>query len=368
MNDEAETADRLALRGELERNAGNVEQKAWLDFFAAAPPEVREALDLKYATVAGLGLLACPAIPITEFNRALAMVSDPPPSRPALMEAIDWLNQHAAPGWALQLGPADTLRGMRPVLADLKLEANTGWCKFAQRLPEADRWTERDDAGATLLDAGAVRNFGETVQTGFGLPSPTAAWFAALVGRPCWHCFLASIDGKPAGAAAVYVVDRAACAGLLRNKPLLEIEEADFDTIIDVNVKGTFLLAQAAARSMVEGNRTGSMVLISSIGGVRASGLNVPYATSKGAINLMGFALADALAPHGIRVNVVQPGVVDTSMTKGVRLDELGWTVALGRSGRPGEIANAAVYLCSPLASYVTASALLADGGIANVI
>lgn len=157
-------------------------------------------------------------------------------------------------------------------------------------------------------------------------------------------------------------------AGILRNAPLFEMTEADFDRIMAINVKGTFLVAQAAARSMMDGGRKGSIVLVSSIGGVRASGLNVPYATSKGAVNLMGFALGDALAPHGIRVNVLQPGVMNTAMTKGVGLEELGWKVALDRAGDPREVANGAVFLASPLASYITSTALLADGGIANLV
>ncbi|MFS0772715.1 SDR family NAD(P)-dependent oxidoreductase [Sphingomonas sp. 1P08PE] len=157
-------------------------------------------------------------------------------------------------------------------------------------------------------------------------------------------------------------------AGILQNGPFLDIDEDTLDKVLAINVKGSFLIAQAAARSMIAGGRHGSIVLVSSIGGARGSGASVAYSASKGAVMLMAHAMADALASDGIRVNVLHPGLIRTAMTEGVDADELGWRIALDRPGRAEEVANAALFLSSPLASYVTATSLLVDGGMVNIL
>lgn len=157
-------------------------------------------------------------------------------------------------------------------------------------------------------------------------------------------------------------------AGILQNNDLFDIDEKALDLILAINVKGSFLIAQAAARSMVNGGRKGSITLVSSIGGLRGSRDSIAYCMSKGAVKLMAYAMGDRLAEDGIRVNVLHPGVIETAMTAGVELKDLGWRVSANRMGEPSDVANAAVYLASPLATYVSSTSLSVDGGMLNVL
>lgn len=157
-------------------------------------------------------------------------------------------------------------------------------------------------------------------------------------------------------------------AGVLRMGDFLEFSEEDYDLSMQVNAKGVFLGAQAAARSMIAGGRKGSIINMSSFGGILGNGAGVAYNASKGAVRLMTYAMAEGLGPKGIRVNAIHPGFTDTAMNAGYTYENLGWKIPLQRAAQPLDIANAAVYLASPLAEYVTASSLLVDGGISNTI
>jgi NAD(P)-dependent dehydrogenase (short-subunit alcohol dehydrogenase family) len=137
---------------------------------------------------------------------------------------------------------------------------------------------------------------------------------------------------------------------------------------MDVNVKGVFFGCQAAARHMR--GRGGSIVNLSSIGGIRGSGMFPTYCASKGAVRLLTYSLGDLLGPYGIRVNSVHPGVIDTSMTRtdarligddGQSLSAV--TIPMGRVGQPRDVADAVVYLASDLAAYVSGTSLIVDGG-----
>lgn len=154
-------------------------------------------------------------------------------------------------------------------------------------------------------------------------------------------------------------------AGILRMEDVLEVTEDEYDAMMDVNVKGTFFSCQAAARSMVAGDREGSLVTISSVGGVLGSASMPTYNISKGAVRMLTYSLAASLGPRGIRVNAVHPGVIETAMTRqDTRLaDEPATSVPLGRMGVPGDVADAIVYLASPLSAYITGTSLFVDGG-----
>lgn len=162
-------------------------------------------------------------------------------------------------------------------------------------------------------------------------------------------------------------------AGILRVEDFLDISESDYATTMDVNVKGSYFGAQAAIRRMVENDREGAIVNISSLAGFQGTGEYVTYCVSKGAVKLLTYALADYLAGTGIRVNAVHPGVTKTAMASSdvdiVDSDfgeQFKGEIPLGRFADPGEIADAVVYLASDDASYVTGESLLVDGGIAN--
>lgn len=164
-------------------------------------------------------------------------------------------------------------------------------------------------------------------------------------------------------------------AGISRSEDFLEVTEEGYRELMGINAKGTFFGAQAAAREMVEADREGAIVNVASISGVTGRGTGVHYCASKGAVRIMTYAMAAALGEHGIRANAVCPGVVETPMTRrDLGMFEGDATAAetyrqvspLGRVGRPGDIADAVLYLASPLSGFVTGESLIVDGGATN--
>jgi NAD(P)-dependent dehydrogenase (short-subunit alcohol dehydrogenase family) len=161
-------------------------------------------------------------------------------------------------------------------------------------------------------------------------------------------------------------------AAIYRREAFLEVSEAEFDRMIDVNVKGTFLGTQAAAERMVDGEG-GAIVNLSSVAGLEGSGDFVTYCTSKGAVRLLTYAAADALGPEEIRVNAIHPGVIETAMTTDdVPIVDSEVEEAFRRSipsrhfGTPDDIADAALYLASDLSRFVNGESLVVDGGMTN--
>ena len=142
-----------------------------------------------------------------------------------------------------------------------------------------------------------------------------------------------------------------------------------FDRVIDVNLKGTFLVARAVARAMIDTGTGGSMVLVGSVNSVRAGVGQLAYAASKGGVLMLGQVMALEWAEHDIRVNVVAPGLTNTAMTAGVAdeggrgLDALMARTPMRRSAEPSEIAATIEFLCSARASYTTGAYSVVDGG-----
>jgi NAD(P)-dependent dehydrogenase (short-subunit alcohol dehydrogenase family) len=157
-------------------------------------------------------------------------------------------------------------------------------------------------------------------------------------------------------------------AGVFGREDFFAWTEHDYDRVMDVNVKGVFFGCQAAAKAMR--GRGGAIVNMSSIGGIRGGGMFPTYCSSKGAVRLLTYSLGELLGPLGIRVNAIHPGVIDTSMTRldaplvsdeGESLSQI--SIPLGRVGQARDVADAAVYLASDLASYVNGTSLVVDGG-----
>jgi len=149
--------------------------------------------------------------------------------------------------------------------------------------------------------------------------------------------------------------------------PFLELTEATWDRIIDVNLKGTFLVAQAAARRMAR-RRRGVIITLSSVNAEVARPESAAYAATKGGVRQLTKAMAIALAPHGIRVNAIGPGTVVTGLTRHL-LKNRQWRDAvyartpMQRVAEPQEIAEVAVFLASDASSYMTGSTVYVDGG-----
>ena len=156
-------------------------------------------------------------------------------------------------------------------------------------------------------------------------------------------------------------------AGIIKTAEFLEISEADFDAVLRVNLKGVFLVGQAAARVMVRQGR-GAIVNMSSANAVVAIPNQVPYVTSKGAVNQLTKVMALALADKGVRVNAIGPGSILTDLLKVVMNDDAARQrilsrTPMGRCGEPAEVAKVALFLASDDASYLTGQCIYPDGG-----
>jgi glucose 1-dehydrogenase len=154
-------------------------------------------------------------------------------------------------------------------------------------------------------------------------------------------------------------------------KPFMDVTADDFDKVIDINLRGPFLLTQAVARHMIEqvksGRKAGAIINMSSVNDTLAIPAIAPYTMSKGGIKQLTAVSALALAEHGIRVNGIGPGSIMTDMLKGVASDKAALNrilsrTPLGRVGEPSEIASVAVFLASDDASYVSGQIVYADG------
>ena len=155
------------------------------------------------------------------------------------------------------------------------------------------------------------------------------------------------------------------------NNDFLDVTEAEFDRVIGINLKGSFLMLQACARHMVKqsqaGRKPGAIVNMSSVNDTLAIPAIVTYCMSKGGVSQMTRATSIALAPHGIRVNAIGPGTIDTDMARGVLADNAAMDRAisrtpLGRAGAPSEVASIAAFLLSDDAIYVTGETIYVHG------
>ncbi len=160
-------------------------------------------------------------------------------------------------------------------------------------------------------------------------------------------------------------------AGIFKAAPFLDITEADWDAVIDVNLKGHFLVGQAVARELVKnaGGRRGAIVNMSSVNGTLTIPSIASYNASKGAINQLTRVMALSLADQGVRVNAVAPGTIATELAKNAVLtsDEAKARIMsrtpMKRLGEPEEIADVVAFLLSDASSYVTGEIVVVDGG-----
>lgn len=159
-------------------------------------------------------------------------------------------------------------------------------------------------------------------------------------------------------------------AGAFFDAPFLEMDHERFDKTIRLNVDQTYFLIQSFAKRLVAAGRPGSVVIISSINGFQAEEGSTAYDLSKGALVMMTRTLAMALAPKGIRVNGIAPGLIRTPITSrwlDARPDKTAHyerKILAGRIGMPDDCAGACVFLCGDASRYVIGQTLLVDGGL----
>jgi glucose 1-dehydrogenase len=197
---------------------------------------------------------------------------------------------------------------------------------------------------------------------------------AAELGAHYAHCNVASkTEVDAALAAAVAALGRVdglvSNAGIFKAAPFLDISEADWDAVLDVNLKGSFLVGQAVARQMAAQGQGGAIVNMSSVNGRLTIPSIASYNASKGGVDQLTRVMALSLAEHHIRVNGVAPGTIATELAaKAVLTSEEAKARIMSRTpmkrlGEPGEIASVVAMLLSDAASYMTGETVLVDGG-----
>ena len=155
-------------------------------------------------------------------------------------------------------------------------------------------------------------------------------------------------------------------AGITKDGLIMKMKEEDFDSVLNVNLKGTFNTIRHSARQMLK-QRNGKIINISSVSGILGNAGQANYAASKAGVIGLTKTMARELGSRGITVNAIAPGFVDTEMTE-VLSEELKENackqIILGRFGKPEDIANAAVFLASDKADYITGQVISVDGGM----
>ena len=158
-------------------------------------------------------------------------------------------------------------------------------------------------------------------------------------------------------------------AGITQPRKTVDISEADYDAVLDVNLRGTLLASQAVIPTM-ESQRSGSIICISSVSAQRGGGIlgGPHYSAAKAGVLGLARAMARELGSVGIRVNCITPGLIGTDIIKGKltedRKAEIAETIPLGRLGQPKDIAGACIFLGSELAAYCTGVTLDVNGGM----
>ena len=202
---------------------------------------------------------------------------------------------------------------------------------------------------------------------------PTVAEAAETLGGAGYVCDLS----KPEAVLALFdqiEAEHGVVAKLVNNAGIalpgnfLDYDLADFDAVLAINLRAVFVAIQRAGRAMVAAGIKGAIVNMSSVNAKLAIPAIPAYCASKGGVSQITKVAALALAEHGIRVNAVGPGSIDTEMMAGVNANPEAFKIAmsrtpLGRVGTPREIADIVAFLCSDKASYVTGETIYADGG-----
>jgi NAD(P)-dependent dehydrogenase (short-subunit alcohol dehydrogenase family) len=243
-----------------------------------------------------------------------------------------------------------------------------------------------DCAGHVVMVTGAGAGIGFGIAEAFcragarvalgDLRADALAAAGARLGR-AGHVFTAAVDVRDARSVAGFIAaaERAlgpitvavANAGIYPNCPVLEMAVEEWDRVMETNLRGVFLTCQAAGRRMVAQGTRGKIITISS--GAYQSGRKgaAHYCASKAGVVMFTKVLAMELAPHRINVNCIAPGLVTVERDAGQVSDEyvraLTGTIPWNRAGTPEDIANAALFLASPLADFITGETLSVDGG-----
>lgn len=241
-------------------------------------------------------------------------------------------------------------------------------------------------AGQVAVVTGAGRGIGRAIALKFAAAgadvvcvsrtaenSSRVAQEVRALGRQAWAHAVDVADGAGVAALADQILKDCPRvdilvnnAGVTRDGLLMRMSEADWDTVLDTNLKGAFHFTKALARAFLR-QRGGRIINVASVIGLMGNAGQANYAASKA--GLIGFtkAMAREMGSRGVTVNALAPGFIETDMTAGLKpemKEELLKQIPLGVLGQPGDIAGAALFLAGPCARYITGQVLTVDGGM----
>jgi len=218
-------------------------------------------------------------------------------------------------------------------------------------------------AGARVVLAGRSAERGEEAARALWKEGLAAEFRPLDVSDPA--AVRALMEGVAADRGGLHVAVNS--AGVIVVKPALDVAPEEVDRLLAVHVRGSFFFAQAAARIMIPAGG-GKIVLVSSMVAERAVPNQSAYIAAKGGVLSLTRALALEWAPHNVQVNALAPQLTRTPMTEGFYADpekmrEVLRRTPAGRAGEPGDVAGAALFLCSPASDYMTGQHVIVDGG-----
>lgn len=204
-----------ALDNQVRVAIEKVEREAWFDMYAAAPDDYMQSSKLASARLGASIVLADHGTPIAEFNRVLGIGIDEPASEKELEQVIAWLNEHAAPSYALQVAPTAHPEAIGEWIEARGLQlAGNGWAKHYRDASPVEEHPIPTALEVKRAKPHHASDFGNVAQAGFGLPVPIAAWLSALAGRPNWHVYVAYEGQVPVACGAMFVENNWAWLGV----------------------------------------------------------------------------------------------------------------------------------------------------------